>query len=77
MFYITRVYLNPQTGEEYRLSGSEHEAFIHDLKTVDGLRRRIKKWKMPANVVRVEIYTYSEMYRENTYRLVGAVVPAR
>lgn len=54
--------------------GSEWQRLITDLKTVGGVKNRVLKGVKPHGATKAEIYSYTNVYDEKTYRLVDTVV---
>jgi hypothetical protein len=52
--------------------GSDNSMFIKDLKTLSGVKNRVKKAKA-INKGTYKIYRYTNVFDEDTYKLVGTV----
>ena len=59
----------------YHPLGSSHSWICDDLKTVRGFVRRIKNssWKHNCRISKVEIYSYWNVFDENTYKLLWVI----
>lgn len=70
-FYIKAI-IKGNDGKEYHPAGSSHTWLMDDLKTVRGVVARINHSPMPKlkGIVRIEIYTYSNLYDERTFHLI-------
>ena len=52
------------------ITGSDRQFFIKDLKTVKGVLNRYKETIKQYPNYRVEIYTYSNPYDDDSYKMV-------
>lgn len=66
-YFAVRV----ENGKE--MLGSDNSIFIKDLKTLSGVKDRIKKVKN-LNKGRYKIFTYTNVFDTDSYKLVGSVL---
>ena len=67
-FYVKMYRM--QGNKLYNPCGMDYNYITKDLKTLRGLLNRIKSWSVPANVEKIEIYTFYDVYRDDSYKLV-------
>ena len=54
--------------------GSDYTFIETGLKTLRGVKNRMKKWEhVRGDVVKIEIYTYLDFYRDDTFRLIDTI----
>ena len=68
MKYYVKMYRKQSNGI-YNPCGMDYNDII-DLKTLRGVLNRIKNWSIPADVVKLEIYTFWDVYNDDSYKLV-------
>jgi hypothetical protein len=58
----------------YNPCGSDYGAFIHDLKTIAGVKKRLQNWKWRKDVEQVNIYTCgNNQFSDSDRRLVAEI----
>ena len=72
-WYI-ELYVKGKYTDTYHPLGTEYTMLYNDLKTLRGVINRMKKWipftSMIQQVVGFKIYTYTDLYDDDTFRLV-------
>lgn len=58
MFVVEAIAINPITNKPYNPCGSDYTAILQDLKTVRGVKNRIKNWQWRKNVIELHIVRY-------------------
>ena len=53
--------------------GSEYSFIIRDLKTLRGVKNRLKNYPIKSNVVQLNIYSCTNVYDEKTFRLLETI----
>lgn len=72
MKYYVKMYRKQSNGKSegiYNPCGVDYNVIIN-LKTLKGVLNRIKKWNIPVDVIKLEIYTFWDVYKDNSYKLV-------
>ena len=68
MRYYVKMYREQSNGI-YNPCGMDYNHIV-DLKTLRGVLNRIKEWSIPGDVIKLEIYTFWDVYRDDSYKLV-------
>ena len=71
MFYIECMVEEDQI--LYNPCGSEYSIIIRDLKTLRGVKNRLKNYRIMPDVVQLNIYSCSNIYDEKTFRLLETI----
>ena len=66
--WYVKMYVN-----NYNPCGMDYNYITKDLKTLRGLKNRMKNWSIPGKVDKIEIYNFTNVYDENTYRLIDNI----
>ena len=69
-WYI-ELFVDNGQGGVYHPCGTDYAMIYDDLKTLRGVLNRMKKWswKHEKEIVGVKIYTYTDLYEDDTYEL--------
>ena len=57
----------------YNPCGSDYTVIIRDLKTLKGIKNRIKNYMIPKDVVQIRIYRVSSVTDRETYNLIDTI----
>ena len=57
----------------YHPCGSEYSIIVRDLKTLRGVKNRLKNYRIPPNVVQLNVYSYTNIYDEKTFKLLETI----
>ena len=59
-YVVLAITKNSITGKEYNPPGSDYTVICKDLKTIRGVKNRIKKYKWRENTIKLIIVSYQE-----------------
>ena len=66
--WYVKMYVN-----NFNPCGMDYNYITKDLKTLKGLKNRMKNWSIPGKVNKIEIYNFTNVYDENTYKLIDNI----
>ena len=58
MKFMVKLFLENEKGELYNPCGTSHTFIIRDLKTLRGVKNRIKKYPINKNTKEIRIYSW-------------------
>lgn len=74
MFIVEFYSISPKTKELYHECGTDYTTIIKDLKTLRGVKNRLKNFYIPKNVKKIKIYKSSNIYNKDNYTLLETML---
>jgi hypothetical protein len=57
----------------YNPCGTDYSFIFRDLKTLKGVKNRLKKFSLRKDIVKLQIFTYTNIFNDDTFRLLEEI----
>lgn len=72
MKYLIEYYIKDQSGKTFCPLGTDYKSIV-ELKTLQGVTRHTERY-MPSKAALAKIYSFSDIYNEDTYKLEKIII---